>query len=53
VRRASCDLKDLDLRANELEVVTQQDAEHWESFLKSFQEVCKPIVQLEPAPLLN
>jgi hypothetical protein len=39
VQRASRDLKDLDLRANDLQIVTQEDAEHWESFLKSFKEV--------------
>ncbi|KAA8911053.1 hypothetical protein FN846DRAFT_904642 [Sphaerosporella brunnea] len=40
IKQASKDLKDLDLRANKLAIVTQADAEHWEQFLRSFKQVC-------------
>lgn len=39
VRLASKDLKDLDLRANEFVIVTQEDADNWEGFLESFGDV--------------
>lgn len=40
---ASADLKDLDLRANKLAIVTQEDAENWEHFLESFRDVILPL----------
>lgn len=36
---ASGDLRDLDLRANCLAVVSQEDADNWELFLRSFKDV--------------
>lgn len=39
VRFASKDLKGLDLRANNLAVVSQEDVDDWERFLRAFREV--------------
>lgn len=39
IRLASNDIKDLDLRANNLAVVTQEDVDDWEQFLRAFREV--------------
>ena len=39
IRLASKDLKDLDLRANALAVSSQVEADIWEQFLESFQDV--------------
>ncbi|KAF8543816.1 hypothetical protein BDD12DRAFT_874040 [Trichophaea hybrida] len=51
-RLASADLKDLDLRANELAIVTQEDAEDWENFLESFRDVtCLRRLDLSENPI--
>lgn len=37
---AACDLRDLDLSDNLISIITKEDAEAWELFLKSFSRCC-------------
>lgn len=39
VKLASRDLKDLDLRCNDIRICTDEDAEIWEVFLTGFRDV--------------
>lgn len=40
IKLASRDLKDLDLSCNEIRVITDGDAEIWETFLMGFRDTC-------------
>lgn len=39
IKLASKDLKDLDLRCNDIQIFTDEDAEIWEGFLTGFRDV--------------
>lgn len=42
IKLAGRDLKDLDLRCNDIRICTDEDAEIWERFLAGFRDVSTP-----------